>query len=89
MATSVKASQLPVSNTISGTDRIVTLVNPSGVPVLVTIPFSAFKQSISNTVPLHANSAGVSGTFASDSNYLYFCVANANWGRIAISNTSW
>lgn len=87
--TSVKASQLPISNTVSGTDRIVTLLNPSGVPILVTVPLDAFKFKASNTVPANSSSNGIAGTIASDSNYLYICKANGNWGRIAVPNTSW
>lgn len=48
-----------------------------------TIQRTAFQ--VTNTVPTTASSNGTVGEFAFDTNYIYYCVANNTWKRVALS----
>lgn len=89
----VKISALPVANTLSVTDRVVVLVNPSGNPSVRTITTANFANSvaaklISNSVPASNTSNGVPGQIAYDGTSLYVCVSNNTWGKTTL-NLSW
>lgn len=89
----VKVSALPVANSLSSTDRVVVLVNPSGSASVRTITTSNFANSvaaklISNSVPTSNTSNGVQGQIAYDNTSIYVCVANNKWGKAALT-LSW
>ena len=56
-------------------------VNTVGAQATITV--SSSSQTL--TVPTSSNSAGVSGAFSFDKNYLYYCIENNKWARTAIS----
>ncbi len=83
---SKKTSILSVANTISITDRMVIITDPSGSPATETITFDNVKKAIiSNSTPT-ANTPAVQGTLFYDSNFLYVTVANNIIKKVALSN---
>ena len=84
---SKKVSQLPTAANVAVTDRVLVLRDPNGSPSVRTVNVGIFAANlvISNTVPATASSNGVAGTISRDSNYLYVCVANNTWKRVALS----
>lgn len=56
-------------------------VNTVGAQATITVVSST--QTL--TVPTSSNSAGVSGAFSFDKNYLYYCIENNKWIRTALS----
>ena len=56
-------------------------VNTVGAQATITV--SSSSQTL--TVPTSSNSAGVSGAFSFDKNYLYYCIENNKWIRTALS----
>lgn len=85
----IKVSSLPVVNTLSTSDRVVVLVNPSTSANVRTITTSNFANSvaaklISNATPTSNTSNGVAGQIAYSSNTLYVCVANNTWGKATL-----
>ena len=56
-------------------------VNTVGAQATITV---ASSTQVLNP-PTSSNSAGVSGAFSFDKNYLYYCVENNQWARTAIS----
>ena len=56
-------------------------VNTVGAQATITVG----STTQTTTVPTSSNSAGVSGAFSFDKNYLYYCVENNKWARTAIS----
>ena len=90
---SKKISDLAVATTLSATDRVVVLVNPTSTANVKTITTSNFANSvaakfISNTVPTSNTSNGTPGQIAYNSNYIFICVANNTWGRASLT-LSW
>jgi hypothetical protein len=82
----VKISELPIATSLSSSDRLVFLANPSGNPSVRTITTSNFTNTIiSNTVPANTNSTGRAGQLAYDSTHLYVCVATNTWGRVSLT----
>jgi len=85
-----KVSELTVANTLSSTDRVVVLANPSTAANVVTITTSNFANSvaaklISNSAPVSNTSTGVQGQIAYDGAAVYICVANNKWGKAALT----
>lgn len=85
----IKVSSLPVVNTLSTSDRVVVLVNPSSSANVRTITTANFANSvaaklISNSVPASNTSNGVAGQIAYDGTSLYVCVANNKWGKTTL-----
>lgn len=90
---SKKISDLAVATTLSATDRVVVLVNPTSTANVKTITTSNFANSvaakfISNTVPTSNTSNGTPGQIAYNNNYIFICVANNTWGRASLT-LSW
>lgn len=90
---SKKISDLAVATTLSATDRVVVLVNPSSTANVKTITTSNFANSvaakfISNAVPTSNTSNGTPGQIAYNNNYIFVCVANNTWGRATLT-LSW
>jgi len=56
-------------------------VNTVGSQATITVSSS----TQTTTVPISSNSAGVSGAFSFDKNYLYYCIENNKWIRTALS----
>jgi hypothetical protein len=88
----VKVSALPVATTLSSTDRVVVLVNPSGNASVRTITAGNFANSIpakfiSNSVPTSNTSTGTPGQIAYNSTNLYVCVANNRWAKTTLTET--
>ena len=86
----VKVSALPVANTLSSTDRVVVLVNPSSSASVRTITAGNFANSIpakfiSNSVPTSNTSTGIKGQIAYDNTSIYVCVANNKWGKTTLT----
>lgn len=90
---SKKISDLAVATTLSATDRVVVLVNPSSTANVKTITTSNFANSvaskfISNSAPVSNTSNGTTGQIAYSNTHLYICVANNTWGRATLT-LSW
>lgn len=56
-------------------------VNTVGAQATITVGNTTQVQ----TAPTSSNSAGVSGAFSFDKNYLYYCIENNQWIRTALS----
>jgi hypothetical protein len=56
-------------------------VNTTGAQATITVTSS----TQTTTVPTSSNSAGTSGAFSFDRNYLYYCIENNKWVRTALS----
>ena len=93
----VTVSQLPQTNTVISTDRIVVLYNASGNTALGntstrTIAVNNFVNSISSsilvTAPVANTSNGIAGQIAHNSNTFYVCVANNTWAKVPLT-LSW
>lgn len=92
MADSSKTvSELPTAANVAATDRILVLRDPNGTPSVRTVNVNIFCANIviSNSVPANSTSNGIAGTIRADSSYLYICVANNDWKRVQLPNTSW
>lgn len=50
-----------------------------------------YLESIINNIPVeppeHNGSTGYAGQWAVDSNYVYFCISDHNWGRVALDTS--
>jgi len=85
-----KISELVVANTLSSTDRVVVLVNPSSSANVRTITTANFANSvaarvIANTAPASNTATGAPGQIAYDNTSIYVCVANSKWGKVALT----
>lgn len=89
MANTAKSvANLNIASTLSMSDRVVVLVNPSSTSNVKTANLSVFvaNLALSNSVPANSTSNGFTGTIRYDSDYVYICVANNTWKRSSISN---
>jgi hypothetical protein len=59
-------------------------VNTVGAQATITV-VGGGASTQTTIIPTNSNSAGVSGAFSFDKNYLYYCVENNKWARTAIS----
>jgi hypothetical protein len=86
--TGIKATELPTAANVAGTDRILIIRDPSGSPSLRTVNANILAANLvfSNSAPANSSANGLTGNIRYDSSYLYICVANNTWRRVAISN---
>lgn len=84
---SKKISELPTAANVAGTDRILVLRDPSGVPSVRTVNANIFAANLvlSNSVPANSTSNGIPGTIRYDNSYVYICTANNTWKRAALN----
>lgn len=88
-----KISELTVATTLSATDRVVVLTNPSSTANVMTITTSNFANSvaaklISNSAPVSNTSNGTTGQIAYDGTHVYVCYQTNKWGRTELT-LSW
>jgi len=87
-----KTSELAISNNAVGSDRIVFLKDPAGVPSTRTITVanllgnSSANVAIRNATPANSTINVNSGTIFYDSSYLYVAVANNVLKRINLQS---
>ena len=68
---------------VAGEQQIAQAINAVGESIKGLSTIGAFVAA-----PAHSNSAGTASWLAYDGTYLYVCVANATWVRVAVS-ASW
>lgn len=84
---SVKVSQLPTAANVAPTDRVLVLRDPAGTASVRTVNVNIFAANLqmSNNAPAAPTSNGSPGNIRYDADYIYVCVANNSWKRMAIS----
>ena len=85
--TGIKISEVPTAANVASSDRVLILRDPSGTPSLRTVNSNIFAANLvfSNAIPSTSTSNGIAGNIRYDSSYIYVCVANNTWKRVAIS----
>lgn len=86
---SIKVSGLAQAANVASTDRVIVLRDPTGTPSLRTVPFSTLSANLvlATSTPANSSANGVTGTIRFDSSYVYVCIANNSWGRVALETT--
>jgi hypothetical protein len=89
MAIEKKVSELPTAANVAPSDRVLVLRDPTGAPSVRTVNVNIFAANLqlSNSVPATSSANGIAGTIRYDSSYVYVCVANNTWKRVAL--TTW
>jgi len=87
-----KTSELPTTNSASGSDRVVILKDPAGTPSTRTITVtnlfgnSSANLVIRNITPANSTINVNAGTIFYDSSYLYIAVANNVLKRVSLQS---
>ena len=99
---SIATTAFPVANSLAANDSFIVLHNNSGttntclISVENALSNSVFDLTVAagrsfaiagSFTPANSSANGVTGTVTWDSSYLYVCVANNTWGRIALSKS--
>ncbi len=82
---SKKTSDLPTSNTIARTDKLVIVTDPTGTPATQTITTDNFKKFFVEPLTPNGNTAPSSiGKIYFDTNFLYIAVSNTVIKKVAL-----